>query len=464
VDGDYITDDFTIGGATVKSLEMGFAASTNITQGLLAVGYPLNEASEADDPPFQYPNIIDSMVSQGLLNTKAYSLFLDDLDASSGSIIFGGLDSDKFHGDLVQMPIIPTTLRNGSEIFVEFGVAVTSLSVGNQSLTSGSSLPGTSATAFDAILDSGTSITLLPTRIARSIFTILGAVIDDESIESSGFALVDCDLVAQNPGATFDFGFGSSDGSSGVTISVPFSEMIISQEKLGLNLVDLPRQITFQNVCILGLLDVNEEPFILGDTFLRSAYVVYDLQNNQIALAQTNFNSTSSNVVEFTANESTLPHVSGVASGVSVSATATGPVGGKPTVSTAATGSSSSSKSASNPGSITSSSSAGTSSSSTQIPSSSTGTSSSGSVAPTSGSLAPTSGSVAPSSGSVTPSSVSEPPSSGSGSSITSSSTAAASSSANANVASVASIEWSVIVMMCSSAALAILGGSLLYT
>jgi hypothetical protein len=39
---------------------------------------------------------------------------------------------------------------------------------------------------------------------------------------------------------------------------------------------------------------------LLGDTFLRSAYVVYDLDNNEIAMAQANLNSTDTNVQELT--------------------------------------------------------------------------------------------------------------------------------------------------------------------
>jgi hypothetical protein len=61
---------------------------------------------------------------------------------------------------------------------------------------------------------------------------------------------------------------------------------------------------------------------VLGDTFLRSAYVVYDLQNNQISLAQTDFNSTTTNVVEITA--SGVPGASPVSSPVTTLAVSSG--------------------------------------------------------------------------------------------------------------------------------------------
>jgi hypothetical protein len=56
--------------------------------------------------------------------------------------------------------------------------------------------------------------------------------------------------------------------------------------------------------------------YILGDTFLRSAYVVYDLTHNEIGFAQANFGSTTSNIVELKAADSGIPSLTGVASGV----------------------------------------------------------------------------------------------------------------------------------------------------
>ena len=48
---------------------------------------------------------------------------------------------------------------------------------------------------------------------------------------------------------------------------------------------------------------------ILGDFFLRSAYVVYDLENNLVGIAQTNMNSSSSNVLEVPEGVTTIPQL-----------------------------------------------------------------------------------------------------------------------------------------------------------
>ena len=53
--------------------------------------------------------------------------------------------------------------------------------------------------------------------------------------------------------------------------------------------------------CVFGILpvsDIGGSTAVIGDSVLRSAYVVYDLQSHQIALAQTVLNATGDNIVE----------------------------------------------------------------------------------------------------------------------------------------------------------------------
>lgn len=79
-------------------------------------------------------------------------------------------------------------------------------------------------------------------------------------------------------------------------------------------------------MCQFGIEPAGEDPILLGDTFLRSAYVVYDLANNQISIAQTDFNATTSNVQEIVAGANGVPNVASTATAVSASATVSGPV------------------------------------------------------------------------------------------------------------------------------------------
>jgi len=82
--------------------------------------------------------------------------------------------------------------------------------------------------------------------------------------------------------------------------------------------------------CQFGIEPAGQNPVLFGDTFLRSAYVVYDLDNEQVSIAQTDFNATTSNVQEIKAGAGGVPNVASTANGASASQTVTGiPKGGK---------------------------------------------------------------------------------------------------------------------------------------
>ena len=58
---------------------MGLGLNTSIPYGLVGVGYAVNEASVSRT---SYPNLPVAMMNEGLINSVAYSLWLNDLGAS----------------------------------------------------------------------------------------------------------------------------------------------------------------------------------------------------------------------------------------------------------------------------------------------------------------------------------------------------------------------------------------------
>ncbi|KAI1759104.1 aspartic peptidase domain-containing protein [Hypoxylon sp. FL1150] len=301
--GDYIKDNFSIGGADIEALQMGLAENSTINSGLLGIGFAANVAASTP-----YPNIMNLFQDQDLIAIQAYSLYLDDLFAETGTILFGGLDTKKFIGKLKTVDIQPDRYGNYSS----FTVVLSSLSTTADNGT----VTNYSQTAVPIILDSGTTLTYIPSSMANHLFDAFDAV-DDTS--GTGLVYISCDYLTDNKNLTFDFQFGGSDGP---IISVPVDEMVLDNVKgyiaLGLDVPTLP----FDNVCSFGV-QPSSDTYLLGDTFLRSAYVVYDLTNKEIGLAQANLNSTESNVMEIT-EDSGIPDATGVASQVSVTQTATG--------------------------------------------------------------------------------------------------------------------------------------------
>ena len=131
----------------------------------------------------------------------------------------------------------------------------------------GKSVPLTSGNT-SAVLDSGTSLSILPPDATLSIAQMLNATMD----YFPNFFAVDCKLRQLN--ATFDFAF------SGVTIRVPFSHFI------------MPPRTANDTQCLVGMQSTagtNVEGIefaILGDMFLQDAYVVFDQTNMAASLAQ----------------------------------------------------------------------------------------------------------------------------------------------------------------------------------
>jgi hypothetical protein len=282
----------------------------------------------------KYPSFIDQLFTQGFINSKAFSLYLNDLASSTGNILFGGIDTSKFIGTLQTLPLIPAT-PNGAISY--YGVVLTSVSVTSSSATSTFNLTSTASDGstvpeIGVVLDSGSVFTFLPTAPVQAIYKLLGAV---QSPLSSFFVFVDCTLLTtSNPPITIDFQFT---GPGGPVISVPLDEMVfpLADYQQIADHISALGTLPFKDTCMLGLLGGEEAggALILGDTFLRSAYVVYDLDSNSIGIAQTVFNSTGTNVVEFSAGQSGFPVVSGVSSSSTSSATGNGGSGttAKPT-------------------------------------------------------------------------------------------------------------------------------------
>ncbi|KAL6708269.1 hypothetical protein ACN47E_003193 [Coniothyrium glycines] len=270
--GDYAKETFRFGGQTVEDLQFGVGYTSSSPEGILGIGYTINEVAVGRAGLEPYPNLPQKLVDDGTINSNAYSLWLNDLDASTGSILFGGVDSDKFHGELQTLPIIP---EQGQ--YAEFIIALT------------------------VLLDSGSSLMYLPDDVVRSLYRTFDAQYD----ATQGAAFVDCDMANQE--GTLDFVF------SGVNIQVPLNELVI--------VATVSRG---RPVCILGIGPAGNSVSVLGDTFLRSAYVVYDLANNEISLAQTNFNATTENIQEITAGAEGVPNAEDVPNAVSTAAVGTG--------------------------------------------------------------------------------------------------------------------------------------------
>ncbi|KAI0410038.1 aspartic peptidase domain-containing protein [Xylaria palmicola] len=291
--GAYIAETFGIGNVELENVTMGLGLDTDIAYGLVGVGYALNEAS-ASQTDEVYNNLPLVMLSEGRINTNAYSLWLNDLDASRGNILFGGIDTDKYTGDLIRVNVEKDS-RTGE--FTAFTVQLTSLEAHS---SSGDDTLSSSTFPVPVVLDSGTTFSYLPQELAEQVWQEVGADYYIIGQGGSGAPLVPCSL-GSNKGY-FTFGFG---GKGGPAIKVVMDELVVPIASSSIPFPSGPYQ--GEDACQFGIQNITGNSFLLGDTFLRSAYVVYDLENNEIGIAPTDFNATTSNIVAFPSRGAEIP-------------------------------------------------------------------------------------------------------------------------------------------------------------
>lgn len=197
---------------------MGFE-SYEIPLGILGLAPP----TDSDE---LYTYVLDNMVEQGLIDSRAFSLDLRDVDSPDGSVIFGGVDTGKFIGELQKCPIIePQDSPSGADRYwIQLdGLGVT-LPSGESGLVADDQMP------LAVFLDSGGTMTRLPT----DVFAAVGSVFPGAQYDSdSGYFVVDCD-VGDNSGSV-DFVFDEK------IISVAFDDFIWRVPSL-------------EDTCVLGVL------------------------------------------------------------------------------------------------------------------------------------------------------------------------------------------------------------------
>lgn len=272
-------------------------------EGVLGIGYPINEVQVSRNNGKPYPNLPSAMKNAGLIQTTAYSLWLNDLDASTGSILFGGINTGKFQGDLFSLPI-----QKVQGAYSAFVIALTDLSMNVES--EGQPFESSSLPA-PVLLDSGSSLTYLPEDITATIFEEVGVMFN----RRQGIGYVPCNMPI-GEGSGFNFTFSEP------SIFVGMDEMIISASSGGSG--PQPEFSDGSPACIFGIAPSTSGLSVLGDSFLRSAYVVFDLENNEISIARTNFNSTEDDILEITAGKDGVPDATGVTNPVTTVVAPTG--------------------------------------------------------------------------------------------------------------------------------------------
>lgn len=261
-------DKLTINGVSVDGLLFGVANVSN-SSNVLGISFPQLESSnqastDSSVSPFTYSNLPQLLKEQGLINKVAYSLYLNSLEATSGDLLFGAVDTTKYTGQLYTVPLINIYSKYYSNP-IEFDITLQ-----GTGFVSASGKASTFNTQnIPALLDSGTTLTYLPQTIANMFASQVSASWDT----NLQYYTMDCpsDSDAQNAAFVVQIG--------GVNYYVPLSNYILKTSD--------------KDTCILGIQPQSTQYCIFGDNTLSSLYVVYDLEDYEISIAQADYSGAS---------------------------------------------------------------------------------------------------------------------------------------------------------------------------
>ncbi|KAG0657693.1 hypothetical protein C6P45_002397 [Maudiozyma exigua] len=258
--GTWGQDVLSLDGVDISGVSFAVADNTDSNVGVLGIGFEDLEtttgASGYVEDPHTYPNLPVVLKTSGAIDTVAYSLYLDDAAAMEGSILFGGVDQSKYTGTLYTVPIVNIYEGHTKPIALDITLQGVGISSSNSKKTiTTSSIP--------ILLDSGTTLTYFPSEYVKLVADAIGA-----TYIASGLYGMTCPSAEDDRELVFDLG--------GFHITAPLSSFLITSND-------------DSSICFLGMVVQDSLPAIMGDLFLTHAYVVYDLDNYEVSLAQASY-------------------------------------------------------------------------------------------------------------------------------------------------------------------------------
>jgi hypothetical protein len=258
----------------------------------LGIGYALGTYAGANLGK-KYENLPEALVSSGAIKSAAYSLWLNKFDGT-GKLLFGGVNKARYQGELQTVPVLKLY-----DNYYSLTIALTDISVKS---TSGTKSYSTSL-PLAVTLDNGSPFITLPKELVDPIYKEVGAGYSS----ADKAAYIPCDMYTADYNVTFSF--------SGAKVTIPISELIFKDYSAA----HFP-----DGDCIFGLAYSDPGVNLMGDPFLRGAYVVYDLANNEISLANTDYDGGDDDILEIGTGTAAVPGATLMPSAVT-SATGNGP-------------------------------------------------------------------------------------------------------------------------------------------
>ncbi|KAM5182271.1 gastricsin-like [Mantella aurantiaca] len=235
-------DTVYIQGLTITNQEFGLTITEpsgnfyySPFDGILGLAYPGLSVGGAT-------TVMQGILNQNLLNQPIFSVYLG---SQSGEVIFGGVDTSLYSGQINWAPL-------SNDLYWQ--VALQDFSINGQAT-------GWCSNGCQAIVDTGTTQLNIPDPYMQQLLPYLGIQ------NQNGGYYVNCNNLQSMPTLSFTI--------NGVSFPLSPSAYIVQENGY-----------CSANFLSISLPAQNGDPlWILGDVFLREYYSVFDFGNNQVGFA-----------------------------------------------------------------------------------------------------------------------------------------------------------------------------------
>lgn len=215
---------------------LGLAYAIAPWDGICGLAFPSISATYATPPFF-------NMMNQNPNMEQVFSFYLQDVNADTGVLDFGGIDTAHYTGELKNVSLTTTTY---------WETVMDSFTVGNKQMHGIARI----------VIDSGTSLLTGPTEVVSQIATMIGAT---ELLP--GRYTVPCTSVSSLPTIKVQI--------NGDVWELEGSDYIVNDENVE---------------CILGMMGLDMPApigplWIMGDVFIKKVFTVFDAGNTQLRFA-----------------------------------------------------------------------------------------------------------------------------------------------------------------------------------
>ncbi|KAH0432160.1 aspartic proteinase [Colletotrichum camelliae] len=325
--GEIMSETLSIGDVQLGKLNMGLVDTADTYIGVLALGFNTSaytpspySSSSSNTTSESLPTVPDRLLTDGKINSTAYSLWVDDLSNESGSLLLGAVDRSKFEGPLTRFPIV--TSFSTSKVFNTRIYSINGSTSSSDALEPMGSLGASYNDKPTVRIGPHDIASWLPDDIAQDIYAIAGAT----WLESQSNYVVPCSANTSTAQLAIQL-----HGADGPVLNVPVSDLVIPSDLWSSSKWSWDTE-TATQYCLFGVQSYNSSTsststtsgsssstYSLGGLMLKRAYMAFDLANAEMAIAKTKFGSgATEDVVPFPSYAAEVPGSTSVSVVVSV--------------------------------------------------------------------------------------------------------------------------------------------------